>query len=120
MRLVARQRDPIPTREAKWRYNHGVIVLTAYCQVQEDKIEEFLEACHENRAKALVEPGCDRFDYYMSIEENMKCVFVEEWGTMAHLEAHFATAHFADFMAKAKECLAREPEVRIFEATLRA
>ncbi|MCC6686971.1 MAG: antibiotic biosynthesis monooxygenase [Fimbriimonadaceae bacterium] len=97
-----------------------MIVLTGYCQVQDDKIEEFLEACHENRAKALVEAGCERFDYYMSIEEHMKCVFVEEWSSMAHLEAHFATAHFADFMTKAKECLAREPEVRIFEATLRA
>ena len=97
-----------------------MIVLTAYCRVQDDKVDAFLEACHENRAKALVETGCERFDYFMSVEEHLKCVFVEEWVTIEHLEAHFATPHFAEFMKAMDDCLARPPEIRIFDAALRA
>ncbi|MBL8059095.1 MAG: antibiotic biosynthesis monooxygenase [Chthonomonas sp.] len=96
-----------------------MIVLTAYGQLQEDGVEMFLEASHENKAKAQAEAGCEKFDYYLSAEEPLKFVFVEEWASMEHLEAHFATEHFARFMASMQECLAAPPDIRIFDATLR-
>lgn len=93
-------------------------VLTAYCQVLPEKVDQFRSASRKNKAAARLEEGCERFDYYVSDDEPLKFVFVEEWTTLAHLQAHFATPHFAEFMATVESCLAAAPDIRIFEAQL--
>ncbi|MBS1715813.1 MAG: antibiotic biosynthesis monooxygenase [Armatimonadetes bacterium] len=93
-------------------------VLSAYCQVLPDRLESFRSASHKNKTAARLEAGCERFDYYVSDDEPLMYVFVEEWSSLAHLQAHFATPHFAEFMATVESCLAAAPEIRIFEATL--
>lgn len=93
-------------------------VLTAYGFVKPDQMEAFKQASQANKELALAEDGCEKFDYYLSVEDPFKFVFVEEWTTRESLEAHFQTAHFAAFVSASEECLTAPPEIRIFEATL--
>ncbi|MBC8064987.1 MAG: antibiotic biosynthesis monooxygenase [Chlorobia bacterium] len=93
-------------------------VLTAYGFLHADKVDLFLSASKKNKALAVTETGCERFDYYISAEDALKFVFVEEWTTREDLEAHFQTGHFAEFMKAMGECLTQPPEIRIFQATL--
>lgn len=95
-----------------------MIVLNAYCRLLPDKVEEFSAASIKNMTLALQEEGCERFDFYRSAADPIKYVFVEEWTTRKHLDAHFATAHFGEFMTAVESCLSAEPEIRIFEAKL--
>jgi quinol monooxygenase YgiN len=93
-----------------------MIVLTAYGVMKPDASEAVLEACRKNKALAVLEQGCERFDYFVSPENPEKFVFVEEWTSKRDLDAHFETPHFAAFMQVMQECLIGMPEVRIFDA----
>lgn len=75
-----------------------------------------LDAARINRAAALQEAGCLRFDYFESVEEPGRLVFVEEWADQAALDAHFAATNFSEFMAAFLPCLDGEPEIRVFDA----
>lgn len=95
-----------------------MIVLTAYGTLQPGTQETILAASRKNRAFAVTEPGCERFDFFISPDEPERFVFVEEWTTLADLHNHFAQPNFSDFMASMQTCLAAPPEIRIFEASL--
>ena len=95
-----------------------MIVLNAHGFLQPDKIDTAKAASSTNKARALTEKGCLKFDYYFSGEDATKFVFVEEWETKADLDAHFAHENFGAFMAALSDCLAGPPDIRIFESTL--
>ena len=95
-------------------------VLNAYCRVQPGKLETVFEASKINKATALSENGCLRFDYYLSVEDGHKVVFVEEWETKEALDTHLGAPSFAEFFKTVSECLTEAPEIRIFDATLYA
>lgn len=93
-------------------------VLTAYCRVVPEHTAAFLAASRANKAHALGEEGCERFDFFRSPDDLEAFVFVEEWATREHLEAHFQAPPFAEFMAAVQPCLECPPDIRIFEAEL--
>ncbi len=95
-----------------------MIVLTAYCSLQPDKVDQALAACRTVREPSLKESGCERYDFFQSPDDPTKVVFVEEWTTRAYLEAHFAQPHFQSFFAQMSEFVTAPPDIRIFEATL--
>ena len=98
----------------------AMIVLNAYGFLKTEMIDLAKAVSKTNKANALQEPGCLRFDYYFSVEEPNKFVFVEEWSTKADLDFHFAQQGFADFMAALSGCLEGAPDIRVFDATLLA
>ena len=95
-----------------------MIVLNAYGMLKPGTEETMLAASRRNKAVAVTEPGCERFDFFFSPDNPLAFVFVEEWSTLADLQAHFAQPNFGDFMAALEICVAAAPEIRIFEATL--
>lgn len=55
-------------------------------------------------AKATrAEDGCLAYAFYEDLEQPGSYRIYEEWESEAHLHAHFATPHMADFQAKLKE-----------------
>lgn len=94
-----------------------MIVLTAYGELLPGMSEPMLAASQKNRANAVNEAGCLKFDYYFNADDPNRFVFVEEWESKAHLDAHFATSWFAEFMEAVGPCLVSPPDIRIFEAT---
>jgi len=95
-----------------------VIVLNAYGMLKPGTEDVMLEASRKNKAVAITESGCERFDFFFSPDNPLAFVFVEEWTTLADLQSHFAQPNFANFMAALESCISAPPEIRIFEATL--
>lgn len=95
-----------------------MVVLTAYCQVKPDCIEEALEACRTVRAASVLESGCDRYDFFQSPDDPTQIVFVEEWSSRADLDLHFEQEAFDKFMATMGDLMTGPPEIRIFDSTL--
>ncbi len=93
-----------------------MILLTAYAQVKPGQAEEALEACEVVRQASVQEPGCDRYDYYVSPRDENQIVFVEEWSNMAALQSHFQQPAFQNFMGAIGDLLEGQAEIRIFEA----
>jgi quinol monooxygenase YgiN len=96
-----------------------MVVLTAYVSILPDKISGALEACRRVRQPSLMEPDCERYDFFQSPDDPARIVFVEEWTSMQHLEAHFEQTHFKEFTAALPDFLQGPPDIRIFDATLR-
>lgn len=95
-----------------------MILLTAYGFLEPGSRDAALAACKKDKADAVQKKGCERFDYYLSVEDESKFVFVEEWSTKEDLDAHLASPSFAEFFAALSPCLTGPPEIRIFEAQL--
>ena len=95
-----------------------MIVLTAYATLLPDKLEQALDACRTVRLHSVREPGCERYDFFMSPDHPGRVVFVEEWTSRAHLNEHFEREAFQQFFATIADMLADRPEIRVFESTL--
>jgi quinol monooxygenase YgiN len=95
-----------------------MIVLTAYVYLLPDKIDSALVACRTVREASILEPGCLRYDFFQSPDDNTRIVFVEEWSTMSDLDLHFKQDAFLQFMAKMESCVAKPSDIRIFESSL--
>ncbi|MCW5937522.1 MAG: antibiotic biosynthesis monooxygenase [Fimbriimonadaceae bacterium] len=95
----------------------AVIILTAYSHLRAGTEQTAFELSRANKARALTEAGCLKFDYYTSVEDPLKIVFVEEWESMDALNAHFEGPAFKGFFDGFVACLEAPPEIRIFEAT---
>ena len=95
-----------------------MVVLTAYAHLLPDKVDVAIEACRVVRSQSVLEPGCERYDFFQSSDDPTKVVFVEEWTSKAHLDTHFQQPAFNDFFAVMGPCLVGPPEIRIFESTL--
>lgn len=97
-----------------------MVVLTAYVSLKPEMIAQALEHCVTVRGHSVEEPGCERYDFFYSPDDATRVVFVEEWTSQAHLDAHFEQKAFQEFFAAMGECMQSAPEIRIFEATLKA
>lgn len=95
-------------------------ILHGYAQFRPDHLTEALAACESVRSASVLEPGCERYDFFQSPRIPGLVVFVEEWTSREHLETHFQQDAFKAFFAAISPFLEREPEIRIFEASLSA
>ena len=101
-----------------WDRMLGMVLLTAYVALLPDKIEAALEACRTVRGHSVLEPGCERYDFFQSPDDETKVVFVEEWSSKADLDVHFQQAPFLEFMAAMGGFLQGPPSIRSFESSL--
>ncbi len=93
-----------------------MIVLTAYVNVKPGHASAALAACEIVRQASVLEPGCDRYDYFVSPRDENKIVFVEEWSSLEALQIHFQQAAFIDFMGAMGDLIEGQAEINIFEA----
>lgn len=63
-------------------------------------------------APTRTEPGCISYEMLESKENSREFTFVEEWRDEAALEAHFATDHIQNALAKFPELLAEDLDLR--------
>lgn len=97
-----------------------MVVLTAYAFIQPDKVDAALDACRIVRGHSVLEPGCERYDFFQSPDDPTRIVFVEEWTTYGSLETHFQQAAFQEFMGTMAGLVRAESDIRIFEASLKS
>jgi quinol monooxygenase YgiN len=95
-----------------------MVVLTAYATLLPEQVSQALEACRTVRRHSVLEPGCERYDFFQSPDDPTRITFVEEWTSKAALDTHFQQPAFNEFFAALGPLLRSQPEIRIFESTL--
>ncbi|MEQ1823583.1 MAG: putative quinol monooxygenase [Fimbriimonadaceae bacterium] len=95
-----------------------MVVLHAYVHLRSDQVSAGIAACTEVRHLSVLEPGCDRYDFFQSPDDATRLVFVEEWESKAALDLHFQQPAFLEFVAKMESLVERPSEIRIFESNL--
>jgi len=58
------------------------------------------------------EPGCISYKLFQNNEDPTDFALIEEWQSSAALEAHFATKHFKDTLAKLPNLVVAEPDIQ--------
>jgi len=77
------------------------------------KIVEMAAPCIEATRK---ENGCQRYELFISSEDDVTLQFVEEWTDLDSLRAHVKMPHLVTFREQRKSCVQEGMELKIFEA----
>lgn len=93
-----------------------MLTVIVSLQVRPDKVDEFLDAIHENAVATLNdEPGCLRFDVHCSTEEPNRFVLYEIYrDAAAFYDEHRSTAHYAKWRAAAADYVVDGGHVNTF------
>ncbi len=67
-------------------------------------------------AASQAEDGCRIYSYGYDVQEPGLIRIYEEWDSMDHLKAHFATPHMADWRAALDEIGLLSRDVKVYEA----
>ena len=93
-----------------------MLTVIVTLQVRPDKVDEFVDAIHENAVATLKnEPGCLRFDVHRSTEDPNKFVLYEIYrDATAFYDDHRSTKHYARWRAAAAHYVVDGSHVNTF------
>jgi quinol monooxygenase YgiN len=77
-----------------------------------DKVEELKAILTSLVAPTRKEAGCLSYEIFQNRADPCDFTFVEEWASDAALDAHWATPHVQDALARGVPLLAAEPDNR--------
>lgn len=78
------------------------VILVAKLKAKPDHIEVVKEGLLNLVAPTRKEAGCLQYDLHQDQNDPSTFIFLEEWESAAHLQAHSQSAHIAAFGAVAK------------------
>ncbi|MEW6211281.1 MAG: putative quinol monooxygenase [Acidobacteriota bacterium] len=77
-----------------------------------DKVEELRSLLAGLIEPTRKEPGCISYELLQNRHDPVDLTFVEEWESDAALDAHLATEHIREALAKVPKLVAAEPDIR--------
>jgi quinol monooxygenase YgiN len=77
-----------------------------------EKVEELKAVLTGLVAPTRKEAGCLSYEIFQNCADPCDFTFVEEWASDAALDAHWATAHVQDALARGVPLLAAQPDDR--------
>jgi autoinducer 2-degrading protein len=87
-------------------------VTLVHVHVKDSAIAEFIDACRENHAQSILEPGNRRFDVLQDASDPTRFILYEAYTQAEDAVAHKTTAHYlqwrdrvAPMMAEARRGL---------------
>lgn len=89
-----------------------MFIVHVFVHVEEERIEEFIEATVENAKNSLNEPGITRFDFVQQQEDPTRFVLVEVYRTSEDPVKHKETIHYRKWRDTVAEMMA-EPRSAI-------
>src|SRR5450432_2599256 len=92
-----------------------MIVVTGSVMAREDSLGEVRKLSLEHVHRSRAEPGCLSHAVHVDCENPLRLVFVEQWESVAALQAHFALAASRDF-ARNLRPLAEKVTLEIYDA----
>lgn len=94
----------------------GMIIVHGQVLVQAEHVAEALTLSLAHVRRSRLEPGCIAHGVSQDVEQPGRLVFVEQWASMAALQAHFMVPDSRAF-AKALGALAQErPTMTLYRA----
>ena len=82
-----------------------------------DGRDELVAALGRAELEAANEPGCVRYSFAAMITQPNQFVLISEWEDEAALDAHYASAAFANFQFSLHGLLTRESELTVYSVT---
>ncbi len=74
-----------------------MLIVSGILEIEPDDAEAAFAAARTMAAATREEAGCHSYAFYSDIEDSGRIRVFEEWEDGAALEAHFASAHMAEF-----------------------
>lgn len=94
-----------------------MIVVSGTIYIDPKKREEAIELAKVMMEKTAEEPGCISYRFYEDVESPGIFRVFEEWESDEELQAHFATAHMAEFRPAIAKITAAPPHIRKYEVS---
>jgi quinol monooxygenase YgiN len=94
-----------------------MIVVTGSIPVDGSQVAAITAAANAMRAATLLEDGCHEYRFAFAIDDADTVVVVEEWRDQDALNAHFASAHMAEFQAALATLVTGPPSVVKYEVS---
>ncbi|MFA6034434.1 MAG: antibiotic biosynthesis monooxygenase [Myxococcota bacterium] len=76
-----------------------MLVTCVYIEVKEENVKEFIAATIKNQECSAKEPGCRRFDFLQSDEDQCRFMLYEAYDSEEAAKAHKETAHYMEWRA---------------------
>ncbi|MEG3436939.1 putative quinol monooxygenase [Pannus brasiliensis CCIBt3594] len=80
-----------------------------------DRIEETRELMVSLLEPTRRENGCIRYDLFQNRENPAEFTFIEEWQDQASLDAHLASPHIRDAIAKLPSLFVSGPVITLYD-----
>lgn len=93
-----------------------MLIVTGAVTARADSFERLLEASLAHVEGSRLEPGCIEHGVAVDAENPLRLKFFERWADAAALEAHFAQAGSAKFMAAVRELAAEAGALKVYAA----
>lgn len=94
-----------------------MIIVAGIVQIEAEHREAAMLAMANMMDETRKEDGCISYTFSADIEDESRFHLFEEWESQAHLEAHFATPHMAEFRAASADLGERIAEIHTYVAT---
>lgn len=92
------------------------IKIVARITARADSVERLKSILLDLIGPTRAEEGCVSYQLLQNKADPTDFTFVEEWTSDAALDAHFATPHLQDALAKAALLFGKEPDIRKYSA----
>ncbi len=89
-----------------------MISVIVILDVDPAKLDGFLELVRAQSAASLLEPGCSRFEVSQNPDQENVFTLSELYADQAALDAHYASAHFANWRERIKDIPLTKTAVR--------
>ena len=76
-----------------------MLVTCVYIEVKEEDVADFIAATIKNHESSVKEPGCRRFDFLQSDEDQCRFMLYEAYDSEVAAKAHKETEHYLEWRA---------------------
>ena len=84
--------------------------------VKEECVDEFLRLGKEIVEKTnALDKGCIKYELCRNLQDSLHFAMLEEWESMADLEAHMKAAHFTEIIPQMGPLCSKDGGIGIFE-----
>lgn len=97
-----------------------MIVVSGTFTVDPSKRDKAVEVGATMAADSLAEAGCVAYGFWTDPSDPVRFRVFEEWESAEALDAHFATAHVATFVAALGGLGIRDTDISRYEATAKS
>jgi quinol monooxygenase YgiN len=94
-----------------------MIVLAGYVRIKPDRIDDVITSAKTMAATSRSEAGCVHYRFSVDVDDPVVVQQFESWESQEALDAHFQTAHFAEFYALMVEVADGESEFVRYEVS---
>jgi quinol monooxygenase YgiN len=94
-----------------------MIVLAAKLTGKPGRKNDILRLVATVTPPSRAESGCLTYQFYEQQPDGNEFLFFEEWRDQAALDAHFQSAHFANFVKAIPELIEGAPKIRIYDVS---